>query len=81
MSDEGFYNTREQFIPKSDRSGINLKQSKNNTSRIERIRRTKNRGFRRLFHLAKKDSGRKFLISMFLVITLSLLLFSWFYTF
>ena len=81
MSDEGFYNSREQFIPKSDRSVLKPKQFAEDSTKGDRIRRTKNRGFRRLFHLAKKESGRKFLIGLFLIVTLFLLLFSWFYSF
>ena len=81
MSGEGFYNSREEFIPKSDRSGIKPKQSAVDITKSDRIRRTKNRGMRRLFHLAKKESSRKFLIGLFLVVTLYLLLFSWFYSF
>ena len=81
MSDEGFYKSKEQFTLKSDRSGIKPKQFAIDITKSDRIRRTKNRGFRRLFHLVKKESSRKFLIGLFLVVTLYLLMFSWFYSF
>ena len=79
MSDEDFYNSREHFIPKSDRSEINKIQFKSGTLRAERIRRTKNSGLRRLYHLARKDSGRKLVIGIFILIPILLLLFSWIY--
>ena len=80
MSDESFYNSREEFIPKSDRSGINTKQSNNGTMRSNRVRRSSNSGLRRLFHLAKKESSRKFMIGIILGLSFLLLLFSWFYS-
>tara|TARA_B100002019_G_scaffold274323_1_gene271153 strand:+ start:1091 stop:1336 length:246 start_codon:yes stop_codon:yes gene_type:complete len=81
MSDKGFYNSREQYIPKADISGRNPKESLNSTARRNRIRRTKNSGLRRLFHLARKESGGKVLIGSVLLLTFLLLLFSWIYSF
>ena len=81
MSDKGFYNSREQYIPKADISGRNPKESLNSTARRNRIRRTKNSGLRRLFHLARKESGSKLLIGSVLLVTFLLLLFSWIYSF
>jgi hypothetical protein len=81
MSHEGFYNSKEKFIQRSGRFGVKPRKINKETTKSDRIRRTKNRGFRRLFHLAKKESSRKFLIGLFLVVTLILLLFSWFYSF
>ena len=34
MSEKGFYNSREQFIPKSDRSGIKPKQFDEMTRKV-----------------------------------------------
>ena len=81
MSDEGFYTSRERFTSKSDRLRSSPKQSKTNTISRDRLRRSNNSGLRRLFHLVKKESGRKFLIGLILVVILFLLVFSWFYSF
>ena len=73
MSEDSFYNSREIFIPKSDQGGINREKSVSTSTRRDRVRRSKNKGLRRFFHLLRKKSVRKFLICMILTIILSIL--------
>ena len=81
MSDSSIYNSREKFIPKSDRSIKNPKQRREGLDDQIRKRRSNNRGFRRVIHLAKRESGRKFLIITVVVTLLLFLIFTWFYSY
>lgn len=81
MFDGDIYKTREKIVPKSNRSMRKYEKRRETPDDQIRKRRSNNRGFHRIFHLAKRESVRKYLMISMSVAIFLFLIFTWFYSY